>query len=256
MRAIEPFLPLRFILINGESAKVPHFLVRTLCPPHLSPRLLLSSSSSQRSPLQAQGLWWSGTLQCLHQHGFQYQTLSLHLSHTLPHAVQDLILTHHHPPTHTSTALQKNPTLAPHIPPDRAAQGPTLQHPRATHHIFQAQTVCKGVFQGYSQRSCLNHPCYRPKVELGSFQDENYTQQRWMASKRRKGYSPLLGWNKGTGEPQLSVRFYAQNAYPALLVEDRSYIDAFETILLYNKHIAPSPARRLLRSRRPLQGLV
>lgn len=94
MYAIEPFLPLRFVLINGQSAKVPHFLVQTLRQhPHLSPRLLLSSRSSQRSPLQAQGLWLSGTLQCLHQHGFQYQTLSLHLSHTLPHTVQDPILT-------------------------------------------------------------------------------------------------------------------------------------------------------------------
>jgi hypothetical protein len=142
-----------------------------------------------------------------------------------------------------SIALQKNPTLAPHIPPGRAVQdsptvprtlldttvqGPTLLYPRATPHIFQAQSLCKGVFQGLSQRSWLNHPCCRPQYGLGSLRDENYTQQRWMATKRRKGYGPLLGWNKGTGEPQLSVHFYAQNAYPALLGEDRSYVDAFE----------------------------
>jgi hypothetical protein len=40
-----------------------------------------------------------------------------------------------------------------------------------------------------------------------------------MANKRRKGYTPLLGCNKGVGEPQLSVRFYPQNAYPARFQE-------------------------------------
>jgi hypothetical protein len=142
--AIEPFLPLRFILINGQSAKVPHFLVWTLRPhPHLSSRLLLSSRSSQMSPLQAQGLWLSGTLQCLHQHGFQYQTLSLHLSHTLRHVItviQDLILTPPHFP-HTCqspfrrilhsrhTFLPTGPfrvrvcCKSPHIPGPKSLQG-------------------------------------------------------------------------------------------------------------------------------------
>ena len=56
-------------------------------------------------------------------------------------------------------------------------------------------------------------------------------EQRWMATKRRKCYSPLLGCSKGAGEPQLSVRFYPQNAYPALSGVDRSYFDAFETMM-------------------------
>jgi hypothetical protein len=101
-----------------------------------------------------------------------------------------------------SIAVQKNPTLAPHIPPDGAVQdsptvpytpldstvqGPTLQHPRATHHIFQAQSLCKAVFQGHSQRSWLNHPCRRPKYGLGSLQDENYTRAELDGNQTKKG---------------------------------------------------------------------
>jgi hypothetical protein len=162
---------------------------------------------------------------------------------------------HPHPsslPTHMPIAVQKNPTLAPHIPPDGAVQGPSLlQVPTYS----RPKVFARGYFRAtVSARGSITLVVVQ-SMDWEAFRMKTTLEQRWMATNGGKCYSRLLGWNKGTGEPQLSVRFHAQNAYPALLGEDRSYIDAFETILLYNKHIVLCLAPRSLSSR-PLQDLI
>jgi hypothetical protein len=188
-------------MINEQSAEVLHFLVWTLRPhPCLSPRLLLV-------PGQIRGV------------NFSLRSTVVGESSTSPPArvsVSDLELapvTHSsqrcsgsHPRpfspshTHANRRSEESHTRAshssrqgrsgfpnhPHAPLDGTIQTLTLQHTRATHHIFQAQSLCKAVFQGHSQRSWLNHPCCRPKYGLASLQDENYTRAALDSNQTKK----------------------------------------------------------------------
>lgn len=65
----------------------------------------------------------------------------------------------------------------------------------------------------------LDHSAPNPAAEM-----RRCLTAKWFSREAWKGYTPQLGFDPSTGEPWMSVRCYADNAYPALAGSHHRYL--------------------------------